>query len=123
MAKIQKPSEDGKLGLLSLEEAGLQELSNRFSSGELNLFEYYEWLERHIEKREPTVRALLPEKDRKGRLEREIKALYDQYPEADMRPPLFGIPFGIKDIFHADDFETQAGSKLPPEELAGQEAE
>jgi Asp-tRNA(Asn)/Glu-tRNA(Gln) amidotransferase A subunit family amidase len=123
MAEIQKPSEDGKLGLLSLEEAGLQELSNRFSSGELNLFEYYEWLERYIEKREPTVRALLPEKDRKGRLEREIKALYDRYPEADMRPPLFGIPFGIKDIFHADGFETQAGSKLPPEELASQEAE
>ena len=32
------------------------------------------------------------------------------------------MPVGIKDIFHVDGFETRAGSRLPPAELAGEEA-
>jgi Asp-tRNA(Asn)/Glu-tRNA(Gln) amidotransferase A subunit family amidase len=35
---------------------------------------------------------------------------------------LFGIPFGVKDIFHVDGFLTQAGSQLPPELLTGNES-
>ena len=30
---------------------------------------------------------------------------------------------GVKDIFHADGFTTQAGSRVPPEELQGRQAE
>ncbi len=39
-----------------------------------------------------------------------------------MRPPLFGIPIGIKDIFHVNGFSTHAGSRLPPKQLMGEEA-
>ncbi len=39
------------------------------------------------------------------------------------RPTLFGLMVGVKDIFHADGFSTQAGSQLPSEELQGPQAE
>jgi Asp-tRNA(Asn)/Glu-tRNA(Gln) amidotransferase A subunit family amidase len=37
--------------------------------------------------------------------------------------PLAGVPLGVKDVFHVDGLPTRAGSRLPPEELAGPEAE
>src|SRR5438093_1081801 len=36
--------------------------------------------------------------------------------------PLFGVPEGVKDIFHVDGFVTRAGSRLPPELFPGPEA-
>ncbi|WP_435063725.1 amidase family protein [Halobaculum sp. EA56] len=38
------------------------------------------------------------------------------------RPPLFGVPVGVKDIFHVDGLATRAGSDLPPDVLAGPES-
>ncbi|NOX60853.1 MAG: amidase, partial [Chloroflexi bacterium] len=46
-----------------------------------------------------------------------------RFPDPATRPPLFGVPIGVKDIFHAEGFYTRAGSNLPPEELTGPEAE
>src|SRR5712691_8614627 len=62
---------------------------------------------RRIDAREPVVQALLPEP---GRRERLLRAAPDA--------PLVAV----KDVFHADGFETRAGSLLPPEVLAGAEA-
>ena len=53
-------------------------------------------------------------------LERERRLLEDRFPER--KPPLYGIPVGVKDIFHVEGFETRAGSEIPPEALRGQEA-
>jgi Asp-tRNA(Asn)/Glu-tRNA(Gln) amidotransferase A subunit family amidase len=92
------------------------------SSEEITLSEYYERLNARVRKREATVHAFLPEEGRTTRLQLEIQNLLDRFPNADSRPPLFGIPFGVKDIFHADGFETHGGSKLPPDELMGKEA-
>jgi len=52
----------------------------------------------------------------------EAAALAKRYPHPESRPPLYGIPVGVKDIFHVDGLPTRAGSTLPPGELAGRQA-
>jgi Asp-tRNA(Asn)/Glu-tRNA(Gln) amidotransferase A subunit family amidase len=79
-------------------------------------------LEAHFAEREPGLRAFLPEEGRFDRLRREERELQARWPDAEDRPPLFGLPVGVKDVFHADGFETRGGSRLPPEVLAGPEA-
>ena len=64
----------------------------------------------------------MPEEHRFSRLRDEYRALEERYPDPEARPPLFGLPVGVKDIFHADGFETHAGSKLPADRLAGEQA-
>ena len=76
-----------------------------------------------VEAREPSIHALLPEDGRFDRLRREARALADRYVDPSTRPPLFGLLFGVKDIFHVDGWPTRAGSRLPASALAGPEAE
>ena len=83
---------------------------------------YFEQLEANFEAREAEIQAFLPEEHRFSRLREEYEALETRYPDPEARPPLFGLPVGVKDIFHADGFETHAGSKLPPDRLTGQQA-
>jgi Asp-tRNA(Asn)/Glu-tRNA(Gln) amidotransferase A subunit family amidase len=79
-------------------------------------------LEALFAEREPEVRAFLPEKGRFERLRREEEALEARWPGPGGRPLLFGLPVGVKDIFHADGFQTRAGSRLSPRVLRGREA-
>jgi Asp-tRNA(Asn)/Glu-tRNA(Gln) amidotransferase A subunit family amidase len=79
-------------------------------------------LEERFAEREPKVQAFLPEKGRFARLHRDAEAALAAIPNSLYRGSLFGIPIGVKDIFHVDGFPTRAGSRLPPEELAGREA-
>jgi Asp-tRNA(Asn)/Glu-tRNA(Gln) amidotransferase A subunit family amidase len=79
-------------------------------------------LEEHFEREEPPIRAFVPEEDRFARLHREAEELFTRFPSSEERPPLFGVAIGIKDIFHVDGLPTRAGSGLPVEELAGDEA-
>ncbi len=76
-----------------------------------------------FETREAEVQAFLPEEGRFDRLRREAEGLITRYPDARIRPALFGMLVGVKDIFHVDGFPTRAGSRLPPEALQGAEAE
>lgn len=71
---------------------------------------------------EPQVRALVPEPARRERVLSELELLLDRHPDPAERPPLFGVPFGVKDIFRVDRFETRAGSRLPHALFAGEEA-
>lgn len=100
----------------------LAETASALRSGELPLLGYLEELRADFDRREPGVMAFLPEEGRFERLRREAESLLSRYPDPEKRPPLFGIPVGVKDIFHADGFETRAGSRLPPSELQGREA-
>jgi Asp-tRNA(Asn)/Glu-tRNA(Gln) amidotransferase A subunit family amidase len=52
----------------------------------------------------------------------EATALTERHPDPDGRPPLFGVPVGVKDIVHVDSLATRAGSALPPGELVGDQA-
>jgi Asp-tRNA(Asn)/Glu-tRNA(Gln) amidotransferase A subunit family amidase len=97
-------------------------LVNALRSGDLSLENYIDELETKFEDREPGINAFLPENGRFERLRTEAEALLKSYPNPFNRPPLFGVPIGVKDIFHVDGFQTQAGSKLPLTELKGREA-
>ncbi len=92
-------------------------------SGELDLLTYWEKLLDHIDAVEPHVQAFVPEERRRERLLAEASALRERYPDPESRPPLFGVPLGVKDIIQVDGFLTRAGSQLPPDELTGPEAD
>ncbi len=100
----------------------LPTLAAALRSGDLSLTAYLDQLMAHFNEREPEVLAFVPEKSRFHRLEQEAKALLQKYPHPGQRPSLFGVPIGVKDIFHVKGFETQAGSRLPTQILQGDEA-
>ena len=59
------------------------------------------------------IHSFLAEADRRKRVLGEAQHLLKLYPDPQVRPPLFGIPVGVKDLFSVDGLPTQAGSKLP----------
>ena len=71
---------------------------------------------------EHKIQAFVAEEKRFARLRLEAEALVDRHPQQSERPPLFGALLGIKDIFHANGFTTRAGSAVPPQLFAGEEA-
>lgn len=71
---------------------------------------------------EGTVRAFVDEAGRWDRLDAAASDVERRFPDPGSRPPLFGVPVGVKDVFHVDGFPTRAGSDLPPPALAGPEA-
>jgi len=99
-----------------------QQLLNAFRNNEVSVGELISHLESHFDSREPSVLSFIPEENRFERLRIKAEELVARYPDPSRRPPLFGMLFGVKDIFHADGFTTQAGSRLPVEELIGSEA-
>ncbi|MBM4423862.1 MAG: amidase [Chloroflexi bacterium] len=101
----------------------LPQLAATLRAGELLIADYFARLESQFDSRERDVIAFVPEEGRFDRLRREADSLLARYPDPKTRPPLFGVPIGVKDIFHASGFTTRAGSKLPPEILQGAEAE
>src|SRR5574341_680891 len=91
-------------------------------SNELTLPDYLAQVEARFMEREPSILACLPEEGRFTRLHEDAETLVLSYPDLIKRPALFGALVGVKDIFHAEGFMTQAGSRLPPEVLQGMEA-
>src|SRR5262249_2580762 len=107
---------------LPINEYPLPELAVSLRSGQLPITNYLELLERRFSEVEPSVLAFLPEPDRFARLRAQAADLLSPCTAPEGRPPLFGIPVGLKDIMRVDGFPTHAGSALPPEALAGPEA-
>jgi len=100
-----------------------QQLTHAFRSGELPITNYISQIESFFEKCEPSVLSFIPEANRFERLSKDAQELISRFPDSKNRPPLFGMTVGVKDIFHVDGFTTQAGSRLPANELQGNEAE
>jgi Asp-tRNA(Asn)/Glu-tRNA(Gln) amidotransferase A subunit family amidase len=103
--------------------AHLTTLAQRLRTGATGAGQYLAELEALFAEREPELRAFAPEEGRFDRLRREAEVLYARFPLPDSRPPLFGVPVGIKDILHVDGMVTRAGSRLPEHELQGPESE
>ena len=85
--------------------------------------QYVDAVLHRLEQAEPRISSLIPEDGRANRLRREAQAMARLYPTSSRRPTLFAVVVGVKDIFRVDGFPTQAGSRLPVEALAGDEAE
>ncbi|HCB48688.1 MAG TPA: amidase [Chloroflexi bacterium] len=100
----------------------LLSLAHELRAGSLDLEEYLAELEVLFSILEPSIHSFVEEENRFERLRQEAQKLKKKYPHPPNRPPLFGLPVGIKDIFQVDGFPTRAGSRLPPEELQGREA-
>ena len=89
---------------------------------EMNILDEISEAQAEVGKREEAIKALVPEERRFERLGREAESMLDRYPQANDRPPLFGVLVGVKDVFHVDGFVTQAGSRLPSDVLRGAQA-
>ncbi len=101
----------------------LSPLAVALRTGQLDLQSYLEQLETQFMAGEARIQAFLPEPGRFERLRRDAAAVHARYPKPELRPPLYGVPIGVKDIFHVEGFPTRAGSRVPPDLLAGTEAE
>ena len=102
--------------------APLDDVAARLRDGSLEPADYAATLYDRIDAHEPTVRAWVDGPKPGPQVEAEAEALAARYPDPEHRPPLFGVPVGVKDIFHVDGLPTRAGSSLPPGVLAGPEA-
>jgi Asp-tRNA(Asn)/Glu-tRNA(Gln) amidotransferase A subunit family amidase len=100
---------------MEFHRASLPETAAALRSGELDLVAYITEIIRRVEVTDAEIRALLPEPGRRERLLVDARALLDKYPDPGARPPLFGIPVGVKDLLYVDGMETRAGSYLPAE--------
>jgi Asp-tRNA(Asn)/Glu-tRNA(Gln) amidotransferase A subunit family amidase len=101
----------------------VEELCASLKNNTINIEQYIADTLAVIEAKDANICAMLPEPDRRERLFSEARKLQALYPEPGMRPPLYGLLIGVKDLFNVDGLPTQAGSKLPPEAFAGCEAE
>ena len=75
-----------------------------------------------IETIDADLHAFVPEPRRRARLTAEARELAGRWPTTSGRPPLYGMPVGVKDVLRADGLPTTAGSALPSELFAGAEA-
>jgi Asp-tRNA(Asn)/Glu-tRNA(Gln) amidotransferase A subunit family amidase len=91
-------------------------------TGAVDVVEYVERVCDRLEAVNDKIHALLPEPDVRTRLRHDAEELKRRYPTHESRPPLYGIPIGVKDIFRVNGFPTRAGSALPSELFAGAEA-
>lgn len=102
--------------------AELSKISALLHNDQIDLLTYIHQICDRIEALDSQIQALLPETGRRARLLKEAAGLKARFADPVTRPPLYGIPIGIKDIFNVDGFPTQAGSQLPPELFVGPEA-
>ena len=98
------------------------ELTRAFRRNEISPQELISRLQSLYDAQEPNVLAFIPEEHRFARLLKEAEELVARYPDPGQRPPLFGMTVGVKDIFQVTGFTTQAGSRLPADQLQGDEA-
>lgn len=98
------------------------DLAALLRSGEVPLTDYLAELAERFTAVEPHIQAFVPEDGRFDRLNHEAQNLLAAYPDPATRPLLFGLPVGVKDIFHAAGFTTRAGCQLPANLLQGAEA-
>lgn len=82
----------------------------------------YEDIFFRIAAREKTLRVFPARAPKRERVIHALETLLAEYPEPSARPPLFGVPLGVKALFRLDGEDTSVGSLLPADLFAGPEA-
>ena len=85
----------------------------RLRHGDVDLLAFTETVLKRLDDLEPQLQAFLSEPGRLERVMRAAEAAREGWPDPETRPPLFGIPLGVKDIYRVDGLPTRAGSALP----------
>ena len=106
-----------------LKKAFLAETARALRSGELNLLEHTCATLERLEALELQLQAFVSEPERYERVMRAAEALLERWPQPEGRPPLFGVPLGVKDIFRVEGLPTRAGSTLPAALFDGTQAD
>ena len=75
-----------------------------------------------IEAEEPRLHAIVEGTYDRDRIEADVERLLKLFPDTASRPPLFGLPIGVKDIIRVTGLSTKCGAGLPESLFAGQEA-
>ncbi len=99
------------------------EIIEEIKKGKTDLIAYVTSLCDRIASEDSKILAMVPGTWDRERVISEASRLLEQYPELEERPPLFGIPVGIKDIIRTSGFPTRCGSKLPENFFDGPEAD
>lgn len=102
--------------------AHLSDAVRELRAGRVSPSSYVEACRDRVDDVEPEVRALVEEDDRWDRIAERVDELESAVSRPGERPALYGVPVGVKDIFHVDGMETRAGTSIPPSALAGPEA-
>lgn len=106
-----------------LHAAPLAQTAAALRNAELDLMEHTENTLTRLEALEPQLQALVPEAKRRERVMRAAGRLLERWPRPENRPPLFGVPLGVKDIFRVEGLPTRAGSTLPATIFEGAQAD
>lgn len=106
-----------------LHDEPLAEVADALRTGRIDPTTYLEEIRARAAAVEPEIESLVDEENRWDRISEAVEELTERYPNPSDRPPLFGVPIGVKDIFHVEGLRTRAGSELPPEALAGEESD
>jgi Asp-tRNA(Asn)/Glu-tRNA(Gln) amidotransferase A subunit family amidase len=101
----------------------LSALAGDLRTGQLELLAYLDQLEDRFAQLEPKIHAFVEEDGRFDRLRRQAAELLELYPDPAKRPPLFGVPVGVKDIIRVEGIETRAGISMQSAALQGPEAD
>jgi Asp-tRNA(Asn)/Glu-tRNA(Gln) amidotransferase A subunit family amidase len=108
--------------MTSPQNQSLHSLTSNLRSGEFSLLDYLDNLKEQFNVYEPQIHAFVPEESRFARLKKEATQLLTRYPLPQERPMFFGLPIGVKDIFHTDGFVTRAGTRLDSSLIQGPES-
>jgi Asp-tRNA(Asn)/Glu-tRNA(Gln) amidotransferase A subunit family amidase len=102
--------------------ASLLDTARSLRTGDRSVTEHAVELCDRLDEIEPDIEAFVSESARRDRVLDAASELETPSPDPANRGPLYGVPVGVKDIFHVDGLPTRAGSDLTPETLAGPEA-
>ena len=101
--------------------APLSETAAQLRRRETDLETYYTEVETRVEAVEENLHSFVERPDFES-LRQTLANIRHRWGHSDVRPPLYGVNVGVKDIFRADGFPTRAGSDLPASVFDGPEA-